>query len=92
MDEEFEEARSRSGFRRGFTLIVILALIALAVYIFAPQISAAVPQAEPVLTSYVEWVDGLRIWLDGKMQGFIDGANDSPDVAPEPAVETAPEG
>ncbi len=96
MGNEYEEARPRSGFRRGFMLIVILALIALAVYIFAPQISAAVPQAEPILTSYVEWVDGLRIWLDGKMQGFIDGASDAPEVTPEPAaepvVEPAPEG
>ena len=92
MGDEYEEARPRSGFRRGFMLIVILALIALAVYIFAPQISAAVPQAEPYLTSYVEWVDGLRIWLDGKVQGFIDGASDAPEVAPEPVVEPAPEG
>ncbi|SMX43095.1 zinc-ribbon domain-containing protein [Octadecabacter ascidiaceicola] len=89
MDEEYEEARTHSGFRRGFMLMVILALIALLVYIFAPQISAAVPQAEPVLTSYVEWVDGLRIWLDGKMQGFIDSAADA---TPEPAVEPAPQG
>lgn len=83
MVDEFEEARPRSGFRRGFTLIVVLALIALAVYIFAPQISAAIPQAEPVLTTYVEWVDGLRFWLDGKIQGFIDGASDAPEPAPE---------
>ena len=91
MDDEFEDA-GRSEFRRGFTLIVIFALIALAVYIFAPQISAAVPQAEPFLVSYVEWVDGLRIWLDGRMQRFIDGAGNASDFAPDPAVEPAPEG
>ncbi|HCP82052.1 MAG TPA: thioredoxin [Octadecabacter sp.] len=89
---EQEEARPRSGFRRGFMLIVTLALIALAVYIFAPQLSAAVPQAEPILTSYVEWVNGLRIWLDGEIQGFIEGSGDATDATPEPAVEPAPEG
>jgi len=61
----------RGGFRRGFMFMVLIALIALAAYIFAPQISAAVPQIEPALTSYAEWVDGLRIWVDQRVQGFI---------------------
>ncbi len=63
--------QKRGGFRRGFMIIVILALIALAAYIFAPQISAAVPQLEPVLTSYVIWVNEMRIWLDQQLQGLI---------------------
>ena len=63
--------QKRGGFRRGFMIIVILALIALAAYIFAPQISAAVPQLEPVLTSYVNWVNEMRIWLDQQLQGLI---------------------
>lgn len=84
-DVDFDEApRRRGGFRRGFMFIVFLALIALAVYIFAPQISAAVPQAEPVLTSYVTWVDGLRLWLDGWVQGLIDGAGDAATDAEAP--------
>lgn len=66
-----DAAPARSGFRRGFMMMVIIALIALAVYVFAPQISAAVPQAEGVLTAYVEWVNGLRLWLDAQVQGFI---------------------
>ena len=78
-------APARSGFRRGFIMVVVVALIALAIYIFAPQISAAVPQAEPVLTSYVDWVNGLRLWLDGQVQGFIDGSGTA-------AVEPNPEG
>lgn len=70
--------QARSGFRRGFVLMVVLALIALALYIFAPQISAAVPQAEGVLTAYVEWIDGLRLWLDEQVQGLVAGADDTP--------------
>lgn len=69
--DDYEAPAQRSGFRRGFMFMVILALIAVALYIFAPQISAALPQAEGVLTSYVEWVDGLRLWLDGQIQSFI---------------------
>ncbi len=83
--------RKRSGFRRGFMFMVLLALIALLVYIFAPQISAAVPQLEPALTSYVNWVDGLRLWLDAKIQGFVDSADGgvAGDAAPE-ATDVAP--
>ena len=86
LDDDYDLPRKRSGFRRGFMMMVILALIALALYIFAPQISAALPSVEPILNSYVEWVDGLRIWLDQKMQGLIDGAGDAA------AVEESPEG
>ena len=76
----------RSGFRRGFILMVVLALIAVALYVFAPQIMAAVPQTEPVLTPYVDWVDGLRIWIDGQVQSLVDQASSGSSDAP--AAET----
>jgi predicted Zn finger-like uncharacterized protein len=75
-DEE-AAVETRNGFRRGFILVVILALNALAVYVFAPQISAAVPAAEPALANYMTWVDGLRLWLDGQVQSLISGASDA---------------
>ncbi|SLN54069.1 zinc-ribbon domain-containing protein [Pseudooctadecabacter jejudonensis] len=70
------------GFRRGFVFIVALFLIALAVYVFAPQISAALPQVEPMLTAYVEWVNGLRLWLDAKVSEFVAqaGSNAEPEA------------
>lgn len=61
----------RSGFRRGFMTVILLAVLAAVIYIYAPRIGAAVPQLEPVLTSYVNWVDSLRLWIDLKMQDFI---------------------
>lgn len=78
-DVQDDMPKQRSGFRRGFVLMVILAIIALAAYVFSPQISAAVPQIEPALTSYVTWVDGMRIWLDQQLQGLI--ATETPDAA-----------
>lgn len=65
------EPRKRGGFLRGFGLIVLLAVIALLLYVNAPKISAALPAAEPVLTSYVALVDQARVWLDGLVGGFI---------------------
>lgn len=76
--------RPRGGFKRGFMYVVIIALVALAIYVFAPQISAAVPQVEPYLTSYAEWVDGLRILLDRKLQQLIERAQSTPAIEPNP--------
>lgn len=63
--------RSRSGFRRGFFLVVLLALVLGAIYVFAPQIAQAVPQVDPYLSSYVAFVDGLRVWLDTQVTTFL---------------------
>lgn len=79
VDDLSEPAVERRGFRRGFAIMVGIALIALALYIFAPQISAAVPQLEGGLTAYSNWVDNMRIALDRQLQGFIS----SGDAAPE---------
>ena len=63
--------RRRRGFRTGFLLILILFAILAAVYIYAPQIAQAVPQADPYLSSYVAWVDQMRLWLDGHVQNLL---------------------
>ena len=60
----------RGGVRRGFLLMVVLFALLVLLYVFAPQLSAAVPQLEPILSSYVIWVDGLRGWLDQKVQSM----------------------
>ncbi len=56
--------RQSSGFLRGFSLIVIIAVVLMLIYGNARQISEAVPQAEPVLGAYVSMVDQVRIWLE----------------------------
>ncbi len=56
--------RNSRGFIRGFGLIVILGVVLFLVYGNARQISQAVPQAEPMLNSYVSLVDQARVWLE----------------------------
>lgn len=51
----------RGGFRLGFTLMLLLAVIAVTVYVLAPQIGQVVPGAEPYLAAYVEQANGLRL-------------------------------
>lgn len=82
-DPEIKEERARRGGRLGFRLILILVLIAVAVYIYAPFIVQYVPQAEPALVAYVEFVNQLRAQLSGliqqgigAVQGLIGGGSD----------------
>ncbi len=64
-----EAPRKSGGFLRGFALIVIIGIILLLVYSNASQISEAVPQADPVLKSYVSFVDQARLWLEAQTGG-----------------------
>jgi len=66
------DALRRSGFRRGFSLaLVVFAVLAL-VYVFAPRIVDAVPQSATVLSWYVDWVNALRSSVDGLMQRAVE--------------------
>nr|WP_170540728.1 zinc-ribbon domain-containing protein [Ruegeria arenilitoris] len=58
--------RKSGGFLRGFALILIIGVILFLIYGNARQISEAVPQAEPVLQSYVSMVDQARVWLESQ--------------------------
>ncbi|MBV7377405.1 zinc-ribbon domain-containing protein [Maritimibacter dapengensis] len=62
----------RGGFRRGFSLVILLAVIAFAIYILAPQIVESFPAAEPAIASYVSFVNGLLESIDGWMQNLIE--------------------
>ncbi|WP_212524930.1 zinc-ribbon domain-containing protein [Actibacterium sp. MT2.3-13A] len=62
--EAEETAPDRGGFGRGFSLVVVLAAMALAAYVLAPQIAEQVPQLKPVLNGYTEAVDRMRIGLE----------------------------
>ncbi|WP_299698608.1 zinc-ribbon domain-containing protein [uncultured Tateyamaria sp.] len=66
-----EVAPRKSSFRRGFTLMILLAVILGAIYVFAPDIARAVPQADPFLSAYVAQVDSARVWLDGQVEAGL---------------------
>lgn len=69
------------GFRRGFVLIVMLSAVLTLLYVFAPQISRAVPALAAVMGEYVETVNGARGWLDDQIASLmrrLDGMASSP--------------
>lgn len=64
--------KKRSGFGRGFLLVLLLAALAIGAYVFAPQISEAVPPVAPYLDSYVTTIDNERAWLDEKVRALLE--------------------
>ncbi len=79
------------GFRRGFLSALLIAVAALLVYIFAPQLSDALPALRDVLGDYVVLVDGLRLWLDGQIAALMLWLDGMASTATAPAGDTAPE-
>ncbi|MEB8388607.1 zinc-ribbon domain-containing protein [Rhodobacteraceae bacterium KMM 6894] len=84
-------AGARGGFRRGFLLIVLIAVIALLIYMFAAELALKMPALRDILHDYVVWVDGLRVWLDGQiaalmawMDTMASGADAPPAADPAP--------
>ncbi|WP_298909161.1 zinc-ribbon domain-containing protein [uncultured Aliiroseovarius sp.] len=67
-----DAASSGSGFRRGFSLTILLAVLLVSLYVLAPQISERFPQAQGALDQYTTMGDGVRLWLEGAMQSAIE--------------------
>lgn len=57
--------RPQEGFGRGFFLSVLVAVAALLLYVFAPQLADAIPALRGGLEAYAAWIDGLRQGLGG---------------------------
>ncbi|MEX3017009.1 zinc-ribbon domain-containing protein [Gymnodinialimonas hymeniacidonis] len=77
VDTIVESVKRRGQVRRGFFLILLLAAIGVAVYVYADEIAAAVPQLESALESYVNAVNSARFWLDDMARSIAGGATGS---------------
>ena len=58
----------RRGFRGGFVLIILIAVLMWSAYAMAPRIVAAVPAAETAVQAYVAAVDRARLAVDAALQ------------------------
>jgi predicted Zn finger-like uncharacterized protein len=60
-----DQPPGRGGFRSGFSLIVLVAVLALVAYVAAPRITEQFPQMQEPMATYVTQVNKGRAWLDG---------------------------
>jgi len=77
LEADTQKKRGRSGFRLGFSIVLIAATALLLAYIYAPQIIEKLPASEPYMVSYVETVNSLRVWLDEMMKTATDKMSNS---------------
>ena len=70
-------ARERGGFRLGFSISLIAAVILLALYVLAPSLAAQVPALSPALTAYVSAVNEARMWIDDLMRSSTEAMRGS---------------
>lgn len=68
--QEAPHKPKKSDFTRGFALIILVAVAMIMVYSNAAQIAESLPQADPYLSSYVTWVDEMRLWLDMQVKAL----------------------
>lgn len=59
------QKEGRGGFARGMRLSILLFVLAAALYVFAPQLSAAVPALQEPLVGYTGLIDQSRAALQG---------------------------
>lgn len=67
-DHSEDRNRTRRGFQAGFAASVAVAVALVLVYLLAPTIAASRPSLEAPLASYVSYVNGFRLSLDGWLQ------------------------
>ncbi|MEM9973105.1 MAG: zinc-ribbon domain-containing protein [Pseudomonadota bacterium] len=71
---DLEEAQARrSGFRYGFSVMMLFAAGMIVLYLSAPALGRSIPALEPSLSAYVDWANGMRIGLDGALERSVGG-------------------
>lgn len=71
VSDTMSAAKSNGGFRSGFVLMLVLAIVLVTVYVMAPRISQQIPGAAAAMKAYVASVDHARLFLDGLMKSAI---------------------
>ena len=77
-DDQIGQSNAR-GFRSGFAVAMLVAVLGLAAYVTAPRIVAMVPAAEGAVNAYVAAIDGARFWLDGLLRQATDAVRQASD-------------
>ena len=76
--EQIGQSNAR-GFRSGFAIAMLVAVLGLAAYVAAPRLVAMVPATEGAVNAYVGAIDSARLWLDGLMRQATDAVRQASD-------------
>ncbi|MEO8240786.1 MAG: zinc-ribbon domain-containing protein [bacterium] len=71
VDTMVEEKPAGGGFRGGFTLFLVLAVVIVVLYVAAPTIGAKVPALDGAAKAYVAAIDAARVWLDASLKSLV---------------------
>jgi predicted Zn finger-like uncharacterized protein len=71
VDTDLPVAVRKKGFKRGFSMIVLLMGMALLLYVLAPQLAQKYPNLLEPLSTYVNAVNSGRIWLNDLISGMM---------------------
>ena len=66
-----ERSGSGPSARVGFALVLFFAALAVLIYAQAPTLIETAPEVEPALSAYVDWVNGIRVWLDQGARSIV---------------------
>lgn len=72
-DGDADDDEDQRGFRRGLSLVMLVALALIVLYMLAPLIGNAVPALAGPLSAYVALIDGLRSAVANTLRGLIGG-------------------
>lgn len=78
-DHELEPRSNTFG--RSFSIVIVLAGLLVALYIFAPEIAEQLPAAQPALDMFTGGVDAGRVALDDLLRSLVDKMTDTQDAA-----------
>ncbi len=68
--KEPKKPDEKTAFRSGFRVAIVLAVIALIVYVFAPKLVETVPALTGPLTGYVDLINSARLGLEQMVQNL----------------------
>ena len=51
--------------------VVLIMVLAVVLYVFAPRLADSVPALRAPLAAYVDMMNGLRLWIDDWLRGLL---------------------
>lgn len=72
-DDAEDDDEDRRGFRRGLSMVMLVAIALILLYMLAPLLTNMVPPLAGPLAAYVALIDGLRAAVAGSLRSLIGG-------------------